>query len=177
LTPRILRGAILVHRWLGIGLGLMMVVWCLSGVVMMYVPYPSLSVGVRLAALEPLALGGFREISAEALADNDRIEKFSVEMLAGRPVLRVTRGTGPSTLVDLVDGRPRGAVTEGEAASVAARFGQPTESLDATLEKIRDDPWTLWGVADADRPLYRATLGNGMSGGEADDRARASVLF
>lgn len=47
----LLRGTFLAHRYLGIGLGLLMLTWCLSGIVMMYVPYPALKQSVRLSAL------------------------------------------------------------------------------------------------------------------------------
>ena len=33
---------LLLHRYLGIAVGALMVMWCLSGIVMMYVSYPAL---------------------------------------------------------------------------------------------------------------------------------------
>jgi uncharacterized iron-regulated membrane protein len=38
----LLRTTFLAHRYLGIGLGVLMLTWCLSGIVMMFVPYPAL---------------------------------------------------------------------------------------------------------------------------------------
>ena len=42
------------HRWLGIALCLLFAMWFVSGVVMMYVGYPKLTVHERLAHLPPL---------------------------------------------------------------------------------------------------------------------------
>ena len=36
------------HRYLGIAVGALMAMWCISGVIMMYVAYPSLDDGTRL---------------------------------------------------------------------------------------------------------------------------------
>src|SRR5258708_4565686 len=53
--PRLI---LLLHRYLGIAVGVLMVMWCLSGVVMMYHRYPVLREGDRLAHLEPIAWNG-----------------------------------------------------------------------------------------------------------------------
>lgn len=45
----------LMHRWLGIGIGLLVLLWFGSGMVMMYVPYPALTEPERMAWLAPLA--------------------------------------------------------------------------------------------------------------------------
>ncbi|HWV10993.1 MAG TPA: PepSY domain-containing protein, partial [Pseudomonas sp.] len=42
------------HRWLGIGLCLVMALWFVSGVVMLYVGYPKLTPGERLRHLPEL---------------------------------------------------------------------------------------------------------------------------
>ena len=42
------------HRYLGIALAIPMLAWCLSGVVMMYVGYPSLPEEIRLGHLPSL---------------------------------------------------------------------------------------------------------------------------
>ena len=48
----------LIHRYLGIALGVVVSLWCLSGFVMMYEQYPELDDTERLAGLEPLNLTG-----------------------------------------------------------------------------------------------------------------------
>ena len=49
-----MRLLISVHRWLGIGLCLFFAMWFASGMVMMYVPFPSLSEQERLSFLDPV---------------------------------------------------------------------------------------------------------------------------
>jgi len=44
----------LIHRWVGIGASLLLAMWFLSGFVMLYVPYPSLTRAERLAGLAPI---------------------------------------------------------------------------------------------------------------------------
>ena len=49
------------HRWLGIVLGVMFIVWCLSGVVLMYYAMPRLTAAERLERMEPLNLTADRK--------------------------------------------------------------------------------------------------------------------
>ena len=46
----------LLHRYLGIALGLLISLWCLSGFVMMYVQFPDLSREEQLLGLNDLDL-------------------------------------------------------------------------------------------------------------------------
>ena len=48
------RFLLLFHRWSGIALGLLFTVWIGSGLVMLYVPFPTLTEAERLARLPPL---------------------------------------------------------------------------------------------------------------------------
>ena len=48
------RWIFLIHRYGGLGLSLLMLMWCLTGIVMRYVPYPSLRESERIAGLPPI---------------------------------------------------------------------------------------------------------------------------
>src|SRR3974390_2383300 len=85
-----LRFLLLLHRYLGVAVGALMVMWCLSGVVMMYVSYPALAEGDRLRHLQPIAWDGCCTIANALLANAG---EFQVEMLAGRPVLLAVNGS------------------------------------------------------------------------------------
>ena len=52
----ILKSIIVVHRYVGVVLGVIMTVWCLSGFVMMYQGYPATTPEERQAGLETLDL-------------------------------------------------------------------------------------------------------------------------
>ena len=90
---------LLIHRYLGIALGLIVALWCLSGFVMMYVQYPDLDEQAYLAGLPALDLDDCCIANPEVLEQLDGIDEFSIEMLAGRPVLRARYGRDISILV------------------------------------------------------------------------------
>ena len=83
------RALFLVHRYVGLVMGLLMAAWCLSGVVMMYVGYPALAPAQRVAGLTPLSFNDVREIDpAKTSLTGIPIESFEIETLKGHPVLR-----------------------------------------------------------------------------------------
>lgn len=114
---------ILLHRYLGIAVGGLMVMWCLSGMVMMYVGYPVLEEPARLQALTPIDWNGCCKVSPAALDDAARISDAQVEMLSGRPVLAV-RSDGRERLVDLRTGVAVPRISPEQAASVARGFAK-----------------------------------------------------
>ena len=57
-TAHARRWLYLVHRWLGIALGVVMLAWFVSGMVMLYVGYPKLTHEERLAGLPALPAQG-----------------------------------------------------------------------------------------------------------------------
>jgi uncharacterized iron-regulated membrane protein len=150
---RLIRWLVLAHRYLGIALGLLMVMWCLSGIVMMYVRYPNLGEATRLAALPPIDWHRCCTIGEALLADRP-VERLQIEMLAGHPVMRVTQTGAPPRLIDLTDGQPIEQVTAGQARSVALAYG--ADARPATF--IENDQWTVSGEFRRDRPLYRFDL-------------------
>jgi hypothetical protein len=93
----VFRSLLFLHRWVGIAVGWLMAMWCLSGVVMMYVPYPRLTDEQRIAALPPIGWqgcchfvdGGSTGAAAATISDAAAVANFQVEMLDERPVLRV----------------------------------------------------------------------------------------
>ncbi|WP_235913312.1 PepSY domain-containing protein [Croceibacterium salegens] len=147
--------AFLVHRWLGIALALLMAVWTLSGIVMMYVSYPETTAAERAAGLDALDLS---QCCAAAGLPEGPLERVSVEMLLGQPVLRVMTEAGPVTL-GLRDGAPL-AVGENEARQVAATHYRNTTGHDAAvaIEPVDVDQWTLQLRRYA--PLYKASMGD-----------------
>ncbi|MET0795634.1 MAG: peptidase, partial [Polyangiaceae bacterium] len=143
-----MRALLLIHRYLGIIGGALMVSWCASGFVMMYVSYPRLTEAQRIASLEPIAwstcLG-----SPNALPE-DTANTLYIETLGGRPVLREDRATEP-VLRDLCTGESLARVTRVDAATVAAAHLRQTP---ARFELIEQDQWTVSGQFRAERPLY-----------------------
>lgn len=80
-----------VHKWLGVALALLFLVWFASGIVLYFVPFPSLTPAERLAGLPPLMLDDLkaeRLAGLPALALDDR----PAEQLAGLPAQAVGDG-------------------------------------------------------------------------------------
>ncbi len=152
-----MRLLLLIHRYLGIALGVLMVMWCLSGVVMMYVTYPELPETSRLKGLEPIDWGRCCRLEDGVLDDAEQIVRFQVEMLAGEPVLRVRLASGRRRLIDLADGRAPESVSGEQAERVAADYSRALGYWDPPQSDgaIDYDEWTVSGEFNSDRPLYR----------------------
>jgi len=143
----------LIHRYLGIALSLVVVAWCVSGLVMMYFQYPSLTEEERVGGLEPLALTDCCRWPADF--SNIDLQQFDVEMLAGSPVIRLTDDFGDYVL-DLATGRYVYEIDLETARRIAAsatqRYGL---GADVTfLGAIDRDQWTISGY-DRHLPLYK----------------------
>jgi len=160
----------LLHRYLGIAVGALMAMWCLTGVVMMYVSYPSLPENDRLHSLPAIEWSSCCKISEQALDGGASVGDFQLEMLRGRPVL-VLGTRQANSLVDLTTGLPMGrvspelALTVAQAASVAQVHGDGQAvgiraAAPRLLDAIDYDQWTVSGGFNADRPLYRFALGD-----------------
>jgi hypothetical protein len=150
------RGVFLTHRYLGIAVSVLMVTWCLSGVVMMYVSYPTLPERARLAALAPLDLARCCASTGASPTVQDEIASALVEMLGGRPVARLTRYDGGQTLIDLADGQVSTLVSEVQASGVASRFAQGRDLPGrARVTLIENDQWVTSERFDGFRPYYR----------------------
>jgi hypothetical protein len=147
--------AFLVHRWLGIALALLMTLWALSGIVMMYVSFPTTSAEERMAGLEPLDLRG---CCASAALPAGQVDSAQVEMIAGRPVLRWSGEQGHG-LLDLRTGKEL-AIGEGEARAIAAGHLQRTFGANPrmTLAPGGLDQWTVYGSFKAAAPLCKASF-------------------
>ena len=146
---------LLLHRYLGIAVGALMVMWCLSGVVMMYVSYPALGEGDRLKALQPIAWRDCCRI-ADALRAEFRPGRFSIEMLGGKPVLFAAEESRP---LDLSTGAWVG-ISADQAAEVAKRYGASDSAAPSLLGLVDRDQWTVSGDFDSARPLYHFGLGD-----------------
>jgi hypothetical protein len=172
LRPRkatlVIRWIFLVHRYLGIGLGLLMALWCLSGFVMMYVPYPALSPAQRLRGLPRLDLSDCCTVNREILADGDRVGQFEVEMLGSQPILRLERAGAPSQ-IDLTDGRalPPPAAADAQGVAVAFARAENIPTRPRLLGRIDYDQWTVSGEFNRARPLFKFAL----------DDARGTQLY
>ena len=169
MTGSLKRWLHLLHRWSGIGIGLLVLLWFGSGIVMMYVPYPELTEQERMAWLAPLdaqhvavdAAAAWAATGVTGLPDAVRLN-----IVAGRPAWhfqheRERERVHHSVWAD--SGAPLDVT--GEIVNASALAAAPGAQWFAA-DVIDLDQWTF-GRVSAHRPLYRVT---------ADDAA-GSVLY
>jgi len=160
------RPLLLLHRWLGVAIGLIMTIWCLSGFVMLYSDYPRLLPAEQLRGLEPIAPGAADMLGGIPLAPDTALATARIEMLAGRPVLRIRPAIDPGQPIaqmralpaayDLASGQPLAPLSPDDALAAGRSFGRrfgiagPAESA----TPIRVDQWTVQTFR-GHQPLYR----------------------
>ncbi|MCC6234072.1 MAG: PepSY domain-containing protein, partial [Verrucomicrobiales bacterium] len=156
-----------IHRWLGSLLGVLVLAWLLSGVVMMYVGFPSLTRAERLAGAGELPALGWTvdpaEMARRAGAGDGASPVLLGEFL-GRAVYRLRpEGGAPWSTFLAEEGSPLPEVTSAQAAEVARRFaarsGLTTGNVRVT-GPIPLDQWTVSSPLDALRPFHRVSLGD-----------------
>jgi hypothetical protein len=155
------RALILVHRYLGIPLSVLFVLWFVTGIAMMYVGgMPALGPKARLDRLPALDLASVRLTPADAAARAERgFGQVRLTTILGRPAYRFDSRYGSAT-VFADDGASLAPLDVDAAQGVAARFLNANEkdvSLLATIE--RPDQWTL--LLGRELPLYKFAVDDG----------------
>ncbi len=156
------RALILIHRYLGIPLSLLFVVWFVSGIAMIYVGgMPQLSEEERLEHLPELDLAAVRLTPAEALAAAEIGSPGQVALLPvlGRPAYRFG-GRGGATTVFADTGELLDAQDVDAEKAIAARFvGAPLGDVTFVRTVERPDQWTL--VMSRALPLEKFAVDDG----------------
>jgi hypothetical protein len=154
-----IRWLLLLHRYLGIAVGLLMVMWCLSGVVMMYVSYPALPEASRIKQLAPIAWDDCCNVPETLRTDRGPLAGAQIEMLAGRPALYLEDQTHP---IDLLSGSFVSGISAPQAAEIAKTYlGTAASNAEPRLLGLIDhDQWTVSGEFRRHRPLYLFALGD-----------------
>ncbi|WP_230599111.1 PepSY domain-containing protein [Xanthomonas albilineans] len=143
------------HRWLGVLLCLSFMVWFSSGMVMLFVPFPSLPDTARWSHSEPLALAQVRIAPAMALAHSHSDAGLRLLSVAGQPRYVIAQDAQLRSL-DGRTGAPLGLLSATQAHLVAARFGHaPVRRLTGPLET---DQWIVHQRFDPWRPFYRVDM-------------------
>ena len=159
-------GLRVIHRVLGTGIALLVVLWFGSGAVLLFVPYPSLNEAERFRWLEPLQLDRCcvpLESVWNQVGLTQGVERVRLLMVAGRPVyvIHFLDGTLKSLWADR--GEPLSGITRADALRIAQQDAQPEgESL---AEALEDDQWTVQQRFAPHRPLWKVQL-NDVDGHE-----------
>jgi hypothetical protein len=154
------RTLIIMHRYLGVVLGLLMSIWFVSGIVMMYVGFPQPAGSERLHGLPPIAWADCCRVD-DAVPDGQPVGRAEIEMLLGAPVLRLPRVLVPIQTIDLTQGDDRHLdLDDAKLVAIAASprvNGQAPPLLAA--EEIDEDQWTL-NQYRQEQPIFRFSFGD-----------------
>jgi len=145
----------LAHRWLGIGLGLFVLLWIVSGVVMLFVGYPKLTAEEHLSRLQPLSVNCCIAPGAALAASKDPRTPLSLRLTGagGSPRYLLDYGDGPLLAVDARSGKRIEHIGAAEALASARQFADGAEVR--LLDRVEEDAWTRNHALARERPLYR----------------------
>lgn len=157
------RFLIFVHRWLGVALCLVFLLWFPSGIVMMYWGFPEVTPADRLRRAAPLDPSTITVSPADAFAalgrSNDagpvRLNTFD-----GRPVYRF-RGPGEA-LVYADTGERQTTTSDGMRMRIAATWSGQSPSSARVEPVIAIDQWTVSGGLRNIRPLWKYSWPDGQ---------------
>ena len=153
---------IFVHRWMGVALCLLSLLWFASGIVMMYWDYPAVTAVDRLQHLPLLDASRIRLAPREAyerLGLNHAPTQALLTTFDGRPAYRFRVGRN-QILVFADDGAVSLHYPSEQALRVASQWsGQPPSAARMAL-LTEEDQWTVSGAFRSLRPLYKFTWPN-----------------
>ncbi len=140
---RVRRGLILVHRYLGIPLSGLFVLWFSSGIVMMYTGgMPDVSSQVRHERLAPLyleAAGLMPDEVIRAASLHPRPSRVTSFTILGRPAYRIDGVTLFADTGEWLD-----QISASDARVVASHFvGVPVERVEFIATLTEPDQWTV----------------------------------
>src|SRR5690606_8079960 len=144
----------LVHRWTGVAGCLLMVLWFISGVVMLYVGYPKLTPWERLGALPALQAAGCCvpvDVALERGGAQGAAQSIVLSSVRGAPHYLIREQGGAYRVIDARTGRLAPEVDEQAALDEARSFAHAAPvRYDGT---VFEDRWTHSRGLDAHRPL------------------------
>lgn len=147
---------VVLHRYLGVAVGVLMVSWFASGIVMMYAGFPGVTEEQRARTLEPISWQACCRFPQRLAPDDAQVLGTQVENVAGLPVMRLRPATRAGFALDLEHGaviRIDAEAAQEIALDAAPRIiGRPAKLIRA--EEIQSDQWTLGRLGRA-RPLFR----------------------
>ncbi len=156
--------AIFVHRWLGVLLCLIFLLWFPSGIGMMYWDFPSVSTADRLErspALDPSKVVLSPAEAADRLGEGQSRGPVRLNTFDGRPVYRFGSGRGGDAKVYADTGEEQiDVLMEMMGRAASAWTGQPVTA--ATVEPIEEvDQWTVQSGLRSLRPMSKYSFPDG----------------
>jgi len=134
-------------------------VWFFSGAVLIYVPFPSLSSGERLAAFQTDVIPSQISIPPEKalrVSNIGKLDQIRLIALEDRPVYVLHDSNKKIKVVGANDGKPINFVELETAKKISQHFtGKPIARVDPD---VAYDQWVVYEGFDPYRPFYRMQL-------------------
>lgn len=149
-----------IHRWTGIILCILFAVWFVSGVVMMYVPFPSFRAEERVSVAQSIDWSQVRfgpHEALERLDAPDAPEEMRLEMTGGEPIYRIGLKDGRRALSAASGEEIRGIDSKRAMEIAETMTGSPAAS--ATL--IERDQWAVTRAYARLAPFWRVRMDDG----------------
>jgi hypothetical protein len=156
------RVLIFVHRWLGVALCVLFLLWFPSGIVMMYWDYPSVTPADRIERAAALRGDAITVSLSEALATSGVAQPRQVRLSTfdGRPAYRLRSGRDEA-IVYADTGELQKQVTRAMADRIAAKWTARSVSR-PDVDTLNDvDQWTL--QQRAAMPLWKYSWDDGQA--------------
>jgi hypothetical protein len=157
------KSLIFIHRWLGVVLCLLFLLWFISGIVMMYWDFPSVSAQDRLDRSPVLDASKIQLSPAEAytkLETQQPPSQVRLNIFDGRPVYRFRAGRGERLIYADTGEEQIFAPPEMIQGIAVAWTGQPSNAV--KMESVEEvDQWTVQGGLRNLRPLWKYSWPNG----------------
>lgn len=156
------RLAIVIHRWLGVSLCGLFLLWFPSGLVMMYWDFPSVTPAQRFEKSERLRAATISVTPEQAFATVRQSAPAAAVRLTvfdGRPIYRFQLGRS-DWAVYADSGEPRTAISRAAMDRAAQRWSGQA-AAEAAVEPIDIDQWTVQGSFRSMRPLWKYSWPNG----------------
>ncbi len=148
----------LAHRWMGVVLCLFFAAWFLSGAVLIYHPFPSLSQADRLSSraevdFSKITVSPIEAAEAIGSIDLDRLRLIDLE---GRPIYVLHSLNSGIKVVDAHDGKPINLLQMRSAGRIAENFsGKSALRVEGPIDY---DQWIVPNRYDPYRPFYRVSM-------------------
>lgn len=163
-----------IHRILGTVLSVLFLMWFLSGFVMMYHTYPSLTEQQRMAhaealsANQPEAPTANRPVAPSVMYESalpiqhpPHLSALSLQQVAGRPVVTKTDSIG-ERLYNAQTGSPIQRFSAADLLAIASRWQSPAAPPPVLLDTLGEiDIWLIGAMPFNEYPIYHYALNDG----------------
>ena len=164
-TAALMRSAIFLHRWMGVALSAIFMVWFASGIVMMYWGFPNISPRERLQHLPVLNPDSVKISPAEAfqiLGNKQPPSQVRLSSFDGRPVYRFQYGRDEA-LVYADNGMEQIELPQEMVRRIALTWAGNTQAANPKEEEVTEpDQWTVQASLNSLRPFWKYSFPDGL---------------